>query len=187
MDELEAVLEDPVSLLDDPRPELRRLALSALAGRSDHAPHAIRLLQDADPRVRAEAAEVLGSHGAVAFDPLLAAARDSEEEIVLEAIAAALGELEDPRAVPWLVSVATGSHQTLTRETAVASLGAIGAPVALPVLLALLRGGPPQVRRRCVVALTAFDGPEAEAAILAARGDRNPMVREAAEMIVGRE
>jgi len=56
----------------------------------------------------------------------------------------------------------------------------------LPVLLDLVATGPPQVRRRCVVALTVFDGDEVEAAIRAAAVDRNPMVREAAEMVVGR-
>ena len=54
-------------------------------------------------------------------------------------------------------------------------------------LLGLVANGPPQVRRRTVVALTAFDGPEVEAAFAAARDDRNPMVREAAEMVIGIE
>jgi hypothetical protein len=37
-----------------------------------------------------------------------------------------------------------------------------------------------------VVALTVFEGPEIEPALRAAARDRNPMVREVAEMVVGR-
>ena len=67
-----------------------------------------------------------------------------------------------------------------------ASLGAIGDDRARPILLDLVRTGPPQIRRRTVVALTVFDGPEIETAIRGALEDRNPMVREAAEMVAGR-
>jgi HEAT repeat protein len=74
----------------------------------------------------------------------------------------------------------------LVREAAVAALGAIGDHEAVPTLLDLITNGPPQIRRRCVAALSVFDGPEVEAALRAAAADRNPMVREAAEMVVGR-
>ena len=50
----------------------------------------------------------------------------------------------------------------------------------------LVGSAPPKVRRRCVAALTVFDGEEVEQALRAAAADRNPMVREAAEMVVGR-
>ena len=79
-----------------------------------------------------------------------------------------------------------GAGEVTIAEAAVASLGAIGDERAAPVLLDLVLTGRPQVRRRAVVALTAFDGREVEAAIGAARNDRNPMVREVAEMVVGR-
>jgi HEAT repeat protein len=55
----------------------------------------------------------------------------------------------------------------------------------LPILLDLVETGSPQVRRRSVVALSVFEGERVTAALLAAAGDRNPMVREAAEMVVG--
>ena len=67
-----------------------------------------------------------------------------------------------------------------------AALGAIGDERAVPTLLSLVAEAPPQIRRRSVVALTVFDGEEIEAAIRAAATDRNPMVREAAEMVVGK-
>ena len=75
----------------------------------------------------------------------------------------------------------------LVREAAVAGLGAIGDERARPTLLHLIASGPPQIRRRCVPALSVFDGEDIAAALLAAATDRNPMVREAAEMVVGRQ
>ena len=75
---------------------------------------------------------------------------------------------------------------TCVREAAVAALGATGEVQALPTLLRLVASGPPQVRRRCVAALTVFDGEEVETALRHAATDRNPMVREAAELVVGR-
>lgn len=186
MDDLERLLDDPVRYLGDHRPTIRRLALSSLAGDPAHCETVARLLDDKEPRVRAEAAEVLGTFGKPALASLLDASGRTDVQIVVEAIASALGEVADSSALPWLIDVARGKHDTVTRETAVASLGAIADPTALPVLLDLVAKGPPHVRRRCVVALTVFDGAEVEAAIRTALTDRNPMVREAAEMVVGR-
>jgi HEAT repeat protein len=141
---------------------------------------------DPDPRVRAEAVEVVAAAGDEAFAAAMAATGD-HEVIVVEAAATALGEIEDARAVEALVGLAEEHGDSMVREAAVAALGAIGDGRALPTLLDLVTGGPPQVRRRCVAALTVFDDPRAVAAIKAARDDRNPMVKEAALMAVGYE
>lgn len=186
MDDLEAMIDDPAAATHHPTPDIRRLALSMLTGASEHLDLVARCLEDESSRVRAEAAEAMGAMGAVALPYLMDRTTHETEEIALEALAAALGEIEDEQAVPWLMQVAATDHDTLTRETAVASLGAVGDARALPLLLDLVVTAPPQVRRRTVVALTVFDGPEVEAAIRLARDDRNPMVREAAEMVVGR-
>ena len=85
-----------------------------------------------------------------------------------------------------MIDAARGHTDRLVREAAVAALGACGDERALPILLDLVANGPPQIRRRSVVALTVFDDPAVEPAIRAALEDRNPMVREAAEMVVGR-
>jgi HEAT repeat protein len=135
--------------------------------------------------VRAEAAEALGRLGTAALEPLLEATADPDP-VVVEAVATALGEVADPGAVDWLMSAARGSADRLVREAAVAALGAVGDPAAVPLLVELAGKAPPQLRRRSVVALTVFDGPEVEAAIAGALRDRNPMVREAAEMVMGR-
>lgn len=124
--------------------------------------------------------EALAASGAVD------AARDDEDARVREAVATAYGEIGSEAAVEWLIESALGDEDRLVQEAAVAALGAIGDDRALPVLLELVAEGPPRVRRRAVVALTVFDDPAIEPAIRKAATDRNPGVREAAEMVVGR-
>ena len=85
-----------------------------------------------------------------------------------------------------MIDAAAGDDDKLVREAAIAALGAIGDPTALPTLLEIVTSAGPQLRRRTVVALSVFDGPDVESALRAAAHDRNPMVREAAEMVVGR-
>ncbi len=185
----ERVVDDPCGCLGDPDPEVRRIAVAACAGSGnatagDVASITAMLTSDPEPVVRAEAAEALGTMGAPVVAELLAATPDPDVRVV-EAVATALGELEDPAAVPWLLEAATTAEDRLVREAAVVALGAIGDERALPVLLDLVVSAPPQVRRRTVVALTAFDDPAALTALRHATADRNPMVREVAIMAVG--
>jgi HEAT repeat protein len=188
-EDLAALSGDPYPFLDHPDAAVRRLAVSVSAAnpQRDGLPDRLsRLLRsDESARVRAEAAEVLAATGPEALDTLLAATGD-EDPIVVEAAATGLGEIADATAVPWLIDAARGHTDRLVREAAVAALGACGDERALPILLDLVANGPPQIRRRSVVALTVFDDPAVEPAIRAALEDRNPMVREAAEMVVGR-
>ena len=169
---------------------MRRLAVAACAGVTgrDDVFSALeeRLRSDTEPEVRAQAAEILGGWG-VQASPVLDDATNDADARVLEAVATAYGEIGITAPVPWLVGIAGDRDgDRLVREAAVAALGAIGDESALPVLLSLLGSGPPPVRKRAVVALTAFEGPEVEAALQTAALDRNPSVREAAEMVVGR-
>jgi len=183
-----ALVADPARYLDHADAQIRRLAVSACVARLDDPATTVSigraLEQDESPRVRAEAAEALG-FVAGSVEALMRATTDPEG-IVREAVATALGERADVAALPWLISAVDDDPDRLVREAAIAALGAIGHPGALPVLLRIVASGAPQLRRRAVVALTVFDTPEAEAALRAAAHDRNPMVREAAEMVVGR-
>ncbi|MDH3538469.1 MAG: HEAT repeat domain-containing protein [Acidimicrobiia bacterium] len=179
---------DPVPYLQDPRPEIRRLAVAACAGLGSTAIGPLIGISagDSDDDVRAEALEVLGGFGPAAYEAVRSQCDDSSVRVA-EAATTALGEIGDPAAVPWLLATCAGHEAPLVREAAIAALGAIGDDRAVPALLEAVRSGKPQIRRRAVVALTAFDGPEVEAAVAAARLDRNPMVREVAEMVLGRE
>lgn len=183
---LAALVDNPARFLDDDDAAVRRLAVSALAGRleGETIDLVLGLLEDdPDETVRAEAAEVLGTIPS-ALDAVLAARSDTPR--VVEAVVTALGSLRHAAAVPWLEEQAKESADPLVREAAVAALGEIGDERAVPTLLELSATGTPQIRRRAVVALTVFEGDEVEAAIRRAAADRNPMVREAAEMVVGR-
>jgi len=169
---------------------VRRLAISACVAsglNADSVAEFCRIVTDDDDGgVRAMAVEALGGAGE-GYDDALARGRDDDDPRVVEATATAYGELRDPSAVPWLVELASTDGDRSGREAAVAALGAIGDDAALPTLLELVASAPPQVRRRAVVALTVFDDPAVEPAIRAAARDRNPSVREAAEMVVGRQ
>ncbi|MCP4964480.1 MAG: hypothetical protein GY926_04525 [bacterium] len=181
------LLKDPRAFLNEADPANRRVAVAAslrhpqLFGRLT-----TMLSDDPDATVRRECAEVLGLSGTA--DPqVLELALDDQAAAVREAAATALGEVAADSSVDVLLQHATDNDEDkLVREAAVAALGAIGDDRAVPALLDLIAGGPPQIRRRCVPALSVFDGDEIEAALRQAAADRNPMVREAAEMVVGR-
>jgi HEAT repeat protein len=183
---IEIVFGDPLAHLDHPDPRVRRIAVAGCAGREGAWAALVGLAaSDPAPDVRAEAVEVLAGFGPKALEPVMAATGD-EAAPVVEAAATALGEL-GAGGIPWLLTAAQSHPDALVQEAAVASLGAIGDSRALPLLLELAQSGKPQIRRRSLVALSAFEGEEAGQAFLRALGDRNPMVREVAEMVVGKQ
>lgn len=185
--ELDELLAHPARFLDHPEAAVRRLAVAACERLDQDAAAGVVagcLAGDPDPTVRAAAAEVLGRCGPAALEAVWAARTDPDARVV-EAVAHALGELSAPAALDWLVERARTDDDPLVQEASVAALGAIGDARALPTLVDLAASGAPQLRRRAVVALTAFEGPEVDAALSRARLDRNPMVREVAEMAGG--
>ncbi len=187
-DRLFALIGNPEPFLAHDDAVIRRLAVSVSAvAPEDYVAQLRRLAsEDPDPTVRAVAVEALGGCTEDDVSETLASAREDGDALVREAAATAYGELADPNAVDWLIDRAHHDDDRLVREAAVAALGAIGDDRALPTLLGLVEEGPPRVRRRAVVALTVFDDPAVEPAIRAAANDRNPGVREAAQMVVGR-
>ncbi len=187
-DQLVQLVTDPGAFLAAPEDEIRRIAVAAAAGHDSLRHKVIEMLAaDPSPAVRRECAEVLGRSGAPPVGELIRAVAD-EVPTVREAAITALGEAADTEPVELLISIAAADKEDkLVREAAVAALGAIADERARSTLLHLVASGPPQIRRRCVPALSVFDGDDIAAALLAAAGDRNPMVREAAEMVVGRQ
>ena len=83
-----------------------------------------------------------------------------------------------------LITIAQNHDDALVREAAVAALGAIGDERGLPAILHGCRDKP-AIRRRAVLALAPFDGPEVEAALEAARNDRDWQVRQSVEDVAG--
>lgn len=164
------------------------MAVSSLAPSdvSTHLDTLHALAKDPDPPVRTATADQLG-HGDHTAIPILADLGRDTEASVREAVATAYGQLGDRTTLPWLQTAATADDDRLVREAATAAIGAIGDPSGLETLLGLIKEAPPQVRRRAIAAVTVFDDPRIEPALRRAALDRNPSVREAAEMVVGRQ
>ncbi|MDJ0792304.1 MAG: HEAT repeat domain-containing protein [Acidimicrobiia bacterium] len=186
--DLTALIRDPIRFLDSDSAVLRRMSVSNL--RRDQVDAAFDLVAglaaDSDDSVRAAAVEALGSADSQAL-PVLLGTTDDPAPQVREAVATAMGEVGDARSCDWLISTANSDPDRGVREAAVAALGSIGDQRALEPLLMLVSEGPPPVRRRAIAAITVFDDPRIEPAIRRAALDRNPGVREAAEIVVGRQ
>lgn len=175
----EGDLEVARSLADHPDGVTRARALAALArmGALGTDVLAGSLVDDA-PEVRRRAVTLCAGRSDVSLLPLL----DDADPAVAEAAAFASGERSpaEPGAVARLGAMATGHGDSLCREAAVAALGAIGDPAGLPAVLAATADRA-TVRRRAVIALAPFEGPEVDAALARAAGDRDWQVRQAAE------
>jgi HEAT repeat protein len=173
------VAASALGALGDPDGGVRAAALGALArlGRLEPAQLAAGLA-DPDPAVRRRALELSPALPGVPVVALL----DDPDPTVAEVAAWACGERSpaEAGAVDALVRVAGGHPDPLCREAAVAALGAIGDEAGLPAILAAT-GDRPAVRRRAVLALAPFEGPEVDAALRRALGDRDWQVRQAAE------
>lgn len=165
--------------LHDPDHVVRELALGALARtRALTAAELAAALTDPSASVRRRAVTIAAQRPGTDLSGALA----DPDPTVVEAAAWAAGEHEEvPDAVlAALCALATEADDALVREAAVAALGAIGDPRGLPAVLAGCTDKP-AIRRRAVLALAPFDGPEVEAALAAAREDRDWQVRQAAE------
>lgn len=169
--------------LEDPAPEVRRVALGAAlrVGILD-TNRLVAALGDDAAAVRHRAVELVARvpyTEELAVRVIEALADDPLREVA----AFVLGELPlagavKDRAVAALGAQATGDEDSLARESAVAALGALGA--GLDHILAATRDVA-TVRRRAVLALAPFDGPAVDEALERATEDRDWQVRQAAE------
>lgn len=185
---LAALYRDPGPFLTTANPADRRIAVATSLNHPDlYNLLEDMLVRDADAAVRRECAEVLGLSKSGDADLLTKTLNGDTASEVREAAATALGEIAAASSLPDLIAHAINKEEDkLVREACVAALGALGDEQAVPTLIELLETAPPQIRRRCIPALSVFDGGHIEIALRAAAKDRNPMVREAAEMLVGR-
>jgi HEAT repeat protein len=187
-EQLVELTKDPVAFLTSDDPVLTRIATTALTPSQafENMKALTALTQDADPSLRASAAEKLGSCGSEALETLSGLEYDPDPT-VRECLATAYGEIDSADTVAWLSFAARDDSDRHVKEAATAALGAIGNNAGLETLLLLINDGPPQVRRRAIAAITVFDDERVEPAIRLAALDRNPGVREAAEMVVGKQ
>lgn len=174
--------------LNDPEPEMRSTALSALRtqGRLSASILSVAL---ADPVASVRLRAVQLAVDPAIIDPagqlgaaLLACLADGEHLVVIGALVA-LGDRRVPDSLEPVVTVAGSSREPLVVEEAVATLGALGEPEGLAVILELLEGAKAPLKRRCVAALGAFEGPSVEVALDRLASDRDWQVRQAVAML----
>ena len=187
-EQLVALTNNPDVFLTSDDPILARMATTALspAQAMENLHTLAALTAGSDPSIRAAATEKLGTCGPGAMG-ILDGLGDDPDPTVREALATAYGEIGSPHAVLWLSTAARDDSDRHVKEAATAALGAIGDDAGLETLLLLINDGPPAVRRRAIAAITVFDDERVEPAIRRAALDRNPGVREAAEMVVGKQ
>src|SRR5204863_908963 len=138
-------------------------------------------LDDPSPRVRQRAIEASAPWPGDSAPSLLGCLDDRDASIV-EVAAWASGERRppEPGVVPVLARLVERHEGALGRAAAVAALGAIGDESGRAAILAAL-SDKATVRRRAVLALAPVEGPDVDAALAAARQDRDWQVRQAAE------
>ena len=158
-----------LTALGDSDPEVRQeainLAVSRLSDHDDEEKVTVdqryiaafgRLLADANPDIRQEAARGLGSAGLT--EPpaaLLAAAKDKSSD-VREAVADALGTIASSKAVPTLKEMLNDGNADV-RERAIQSLSQIRDQSALEALVGALKSSDATVRRSAAEALGSRD------------------------------
>ena len=141
-------------------------------------------LSDPDVTVRRESLTLL-AYESLDFDevaPLVLAALDDEDALVVDGAIFALAEHLYCGSVEQLNTIALGHEDARCRESAVAALGAIGDDRGRHAVIAALEDKP-AVRRRAIVALSNFEGPDIEAALARASEDRDWQVRAAVDQL----
>ncbi len=141
-------------------------------------------LSHRDASVRREACELLAGAGELSppIERALTEVLGDDDSLVVESAAFALGERGVVAALDSLITVAADHADARCRESAIAALGSLGDDRAKSTVIGALSDKPP-VRRRAVVALSNFEGPDVEAALEAAREDRDWQVRSAVDQL----
>ena len=145
----------------------RRRILLPLLGRGTAAAEVARCLGDADPTVRALAAEALARIGNPAFVPQLFPLLGDESMRVVQAAIGAIQSLGDPR-TRQLALEAARSPEPAVRRAALRILSYFGYPSALPVFEAALHDPDPRIRDAALHGLAFLEAPQALDALLAA-------------------
>jgi HEAT repeat protein len=108
------------------------------------------------------------------------------DALVVDGAAFALGEHLFEGAVLELCEVATNHDDARCRESAISALGSIGDDRGRSTILNALHDKP-AIRRRAIVALSNFEGPDIEAALVEAGEDRDWQVRSAVTQLRNQE
>ncbi len=153
-----------LALLQDPQPDIRRVAAESLGkiGNPQTGTALISLLADREARVREAAARAIGRLGPSVGEEVSQAvveALDDPDEGVRRAVTIAIGELEPSSrlfaAVPGLLT----ARAVLTRRSVARALSMVDARAWLPDLVKALQDADAEVRQHVVVALAELGDP----------------------------
>ncbi len=168
--------------LGSDNPRARGNAAAALVPPADgHAalPAVIKLVNDRDAYVRAQAAQALGAFGGPEVMRALRQAMQDENPAVRAAATGACARIADGGAVDLLL-VTLRDETALVRKNSAMALGRIGQPAAIDPLIATLKDAEPDVRAAAAVALGALQVKAAVPALIAAMADDHHCVGYAA-------
>lgn len=140
----------------------------------------VKALGDPSPRVRRNAARALARLGDARLAEHLVNHIEQHPDLIEEETVEALGDLENPHAVPILIQLLK-SPRSLLRRAAAKSLGRLGSTDAISALTAAAQEvGDPDLRRSSIQALRILEARDAGPAIYDALFDPHPSVRIAA-------
>jgi HEAT repeat protein len=135
---------------------------------------------DNTPSVRAEAANSLSLFGQVSISHLVTAFEKDTHWLVRRSILAAIADLNSPKDLLEICTVALKDEDFTLREATVSCLAGLAQSeqqeAALLLLLSLMQDEEWRVRVRLVYALNRFDDPSAKQALENLRQDEEPRV-----------
>ena len=176
-------IDELITQLQDPNPDIRSSAVEALAKTSDSGTIAplITALQNEFEWVRGRALQGLKDIGSPAVPLLIIALENPNPQVcrkascVLDNIGYELKDIGDFRAVAPLIDALKDKHARV-RSRAAYALSRIGNPSAIKPLIATIRDGAPNVRINALHALSKF-GESTAAALTSALADPTTSVR----------
>lgn len=140
----------------------------------------VKALGDPSPRVRRNAARALAKLGDPRLADSIVAHIEQHPDLIDEEMVEALGDLENPDAVPVLIQLLK-SPRSLLRRAAAKSLGRLGSQDSIEALTAAAQEvGDPDLRRSSIQALRILEARDSGPAIYDALFDPHPSVRIAA-------
>ena len=138
-------------------------------------------LQDPEYDVKSAAADALGGLKLTAALPeLIDLYHETEEWLLQLSIVAALGAMQDQRAMP-LMSAALGSSVELIKMTAVQAIGEMCDPSGIELLVTVVEEPDTQIRFRVAEALGRIGGEQATTMLKKMANDPEPRVAEQAQ------
>lgn len=178
------------ALLDDPAPEVRIEAISAL-GNITGSVVSQKVMdiatRDRNPSVRQAALYAFGRWSPVKqrgrVEPILLGALDASEPTpIRQAAAVSLGIIGGPAAEKALITVLdTPTLDPALQRDIVNALGKLRSEAAVPVIAQLLNSESTGVRLAAAIALGRIGDESATKSLLAAMKDKNPLVAQAAQ------